>query len=141
MPAISTARRSVVDPDFGDEYLEYGHRVIETAAAIGAAIVSFGFFRALTPAQRDALWFWTVQGPIDSDDPADWKRAVRRTRELGKHAAEVGIAISLEMYEDTYLGMQTVQCGSYATWTIQRSASIPTWVTCSAYTDWSSVGK
>lgn len=104
MPAISTARRSVVDPDFGDEYLEYGHRVIETAAAIGATIVSFGFFRALNPAQRDALWFWTVQGPIDSDDPADWKRAVRRTRELGDHAAEVGIAISLEMYEDTYLG-------------------------------------
>lgn len=104
IPAISTARRSVVDPDFGDEYLEYGHRVIDTAAAIGAAIVSFGFFRALTPAQRNALWFWTVQGPVDSFDPVDWDRAVRRTRELGDHAAQAGIAISLEMYEDTYLG-------------------------------------
>lgn len=104
IPAISTARRSVVDPDFGDEYLEYGHRVIDTAAAIGAAIVSFGFFRALTPAQRNALWFWTVQGPVDSFDPIDWDRAVRRTRELGEHAAQAGIAISLEMYEDTYLG-------------------------------------
>lgn len=102
--AISTARRSVVDPDFGDDYLEYGHRVIDTAAAIGAAIVSFGFFRALTPAQRNALWFWTVQGPVDSFDPVDWDRAVRRTRELGEHAAQAGIAISLEMYEDTYLG-------------------------------------
>ncbi|WP_396899244.1 sugar phosphate isomerase/epimerase family protein [Mycolicibacterium sp.] len=104
IPAISTARRSVVDPDFGDDYLEYGHRVIDTAAAIGAAIVSFGFFRALTPAQRNALWFWTVQGPVDSFDPIDWDRAVRRTRELGEHAAQAGIAISLEMYEDTYLG-------------------------------------
>lgn len=104
IPAISTARRSVVDPDFGDEYLEYGHRVIDTAAAIGAAIVSFGFFRALTPAQRNALWFWTVQGPVDSFDPIDWDRAVRRARELGEHAAQAGIAISLEMYEDTYLG-------------------------------------
>ncbi|BBX33233.1 xylose isomerase domain-containing protein [Mycolicibacterium mageritense DSM 44476 = CIP 104973] len=104
IPAISTARRSVVDPDFGDDYLEYGHRVIDTAAAIGAAIVSFGFFRALTPAQRNALWFWTVQGPVDSFDPVDWDRAVRRTRELGEHAAQAGIAISLEMYEDTYLG-------------------------------------
>ncbi len=27
-----------------------------------------------------------------------------RIRELGKHAAEAGILISLEMYEDTYLG-------------------------------------
>ncbi|TXI64378.1 sugar phosphate isomerase/epimerase family protein [Mycolicibacterium mageritense] len=104
IPAISTARRSVVDPDFGDDYLKYGHRVIDTAAAIGAAIVSFGFFRALTPAQRNALWFWTVQGPVDSFDPVDWDRAVRRTRELGEHAAQAGIAISLEMYEDTYLG-------------------------------------
>lgn len=78
--------------------------MIDTAAAIGAAIVSFGFFRALTPAQRNALWFWTVQGPVDSFDPVDWDRAVRRTRELGEHAAQAGIAISLEMYEDTYLG-------------------------------------
>jgi sugar phosphate isomerase/epimerase len=78
--------------------------VIDTAAAIGASVVSFGFFRALTPGQRDALWFWTVQGPIDSDDPAVRELAVRRTRELGEHAAQVGVAVSLEMYEDTYLG-------------------------------------
>jgi sugar phosphate isomerase/epimerase len=104
MPAISTARRSVVDPEFGEDYLKYGHRVIDTAAAIGAGVVSFGFFRALTPAQRDALWFWTVQGPIDSEDPEIRGLAVRRIRELADHAAQVGIEISLEMYEDTYLG-------------------------------------
>lgn len=104
IPAISTARRSVVDPDFGDEYLAYGHRVIDTAAAIGASVVSFGFFRALTPAQKEALWFWTAQGPVDSDDPEAWKLAVDRTRELGRHGAEVGVDLTLEMYEDTYLG-------------------------------------
>ncbi|WP_197383425.1 sugar phosphate isomerase/epimerase family protein [Mycolicibacterium mengxianglii] len=104
IPAISTARRSVVDPEFGEAYLTYGHRVIDTAAAIGATVVSFGFFRALNPAQQAALWFWTVQGPVDSADPEDWRLAVRRTRELGEHAAQVGVAISLEMYEDTYLG-------------------------------------
>jgi sugar phosphate isomerase/epimerase len=104
MPAISTARRSVVDPEFGEDYLKYGHRVIDTAAAIGAGVVSFGFFRALTPAQRDALWFWTVQGPIDSEDPEIRGLAVRRIRELADHAVQVGIEISLEMYEDTYLG-------------------------------------
>lgn len=104
MPAISTARRSVVDPEHGDEYLAYGHRLIDTAASIGCPMVSFGFFRALTPAQKEALWFWTAQGPVDSDDPADWKLAVDRIRELGKHGSEVGVDITLEMYEDTYLG-------------------------------------
>ena len=104
IPAISTARRSVVDPDRGEEYLAYGHRLLDTAAAIGASVVSFGFFRALTPAQQQALWFWTAQGPVDSDDPDAWKLAVDRIRELGKHGAEVGVDITLEMYEDTYLG-------------------------------------
>lgn len=104
IPAISTARRSVVDPEHGDEYLAYGHRLIDTAAAIGASVVSFGFFRALTPAQKQALWFWTAQGPVDSDDPDDWKLAVDRIRELGTHGAEVGVDLTLEMYEDTYLG-------------------------------------
>jgi sugar phosphate isomerase/epimerase len=102
VPAVSTARRSVVDPEFGDEYLAYGHRVIDTAAELGASIASFGFFRALTPAQKDALWFWTVQGPVD--DPETWDEAVRRIRELGDHAASVGIGVSLEMYEDTHVG-------------------------------------
>ncbi|GAA2006282.1 sugar phosphate isomerase/epimerase [Nakamurella flavida] len=104
IPAVSTARRSVVDPEFGDEYLAYGHRVIDASATVGASVVSFGFFRALTPEQKRALWFWTVQGPIDDPDPEVWNLAVRRTRELGEHAAQVGLGITLEMYEDTYLG-------------------------------------
>lgn len=104
IPAISTARRSVVDPDHGEEYLAYGHQLIDTAASIGCPMVSFGFFRALTPAQKAALWFWTAQGPVDSDDPAAWKLAVERIRELGRHGAEVGVDLTLEMYEDTYLG-------------------------------------
>ena len=104
IPAISTARRSPIDPEHGDEYLAYGHRVIDTAAAVGAVAVSFGFLQALNEAQRKALWFWTAQGPRSPDDPATWQRAVDRIRELGRHAAEVGIEIGLEMYEDTYLG-------------------------------------
>lgn len=104
IPAISTARRSVIDPEHGDAYLAYGHRVIDTAARIGAGAVSFGLFEALTPEQKQALWFWTVQGARNPDDPDSWKRAVTRLRELGGHAASVGIELSLEMYEDTYLG-------------------------------------
>lgn len=104
IPAISTARRSIIDEDRGAEFLEYNHRVIETAAAIGAKEVSFGLFYPLTEAQKKALWFWTAQGITSPDDPETWKKAVDGIRELGRHAQDVGIGISLEMYEDTYLG-------------------------------------
>ncbi|MEK1944736.1 MAG: sugar phosphate isomerase/epimerase family protein, partial [Ensifer adhaerens] len=104
MPGISTARRSVIDPVHGDDYLAYGHRVIDTAAAIGAGSVSFGFFGPLTDAQKKALWFWTVDGVKNPDDAAIWQKGVSRIRELGSHAEELGIELALEMYEDTYIG-------------------------------------
>ena len=104
IPAISTSRRSIIDPVHGEAYLEYSHRVIDTAAEIGAQAVSFGFFGPLTAAQKAALWFWTVDGVRNPDDPAIRQLAVDRIRELGKHAAEVGIEVALEMYEDTYIG-------------------------------------
>jgi sugar phosphate isomerase/epimerase len=104
IPAISTSRRSVIDEKHGDDYLAYSHRVIDTAAEIGAHSVSFGFFQPLTEKQKSVLWFWTEQGAKNPDDPATWNKAVARIAELGKHAAEVGIEVSLEMYEDTYLG-------------------------------------
>ncbi len=104
IPAISTSRRSVIDAEHGDEYLAYGHRVIDTASAIGASAVSFGLFEPLTEAQKKALWFWTVDGARNPDDPAVWQKAVSRIRALGRHAEELGIEVSLEMYEDTYLG-------------------------------------
>ena len=104
IPAISTSRRSIIDPEHGEAYLAYGHRVIETAARIGASSVSFGLFGPLTDAQKAALWFWTVQGHRNPDDPAVWQKAVARIRELGRQAEDLGIELSLEMYEDTYLG-------------------------------------
>ena len=105
VPAVSVARRSVIDPDDGEEYLAYSHRAVDAAAAVGAGVLNVGLFRALTPAQSEALWFWTAQGPVDPDDDEEvWALAVRRLRELGRHAAEVGLGLSLEMYEDTYLG-------------------------------------
>ncbi|KQV14328.1 xylose isomerase [Rhizobium sp. Root1203] len=104
IPAISTARRSVIDPERGDEFLKYSHKVIDTACEVGAKAVSFGFFGPLTEKQKAALWFWTVDGHRNPDDPAVWAKAVKRIRELSIHASEVGIELSLEMYEDTYLG-------------------------------------
>lgn len=104
IPAISTSRRSVIDPEHGADYLAYSHRVIDTAKNIGAGAVSFGLFGPLTAAQLQALWFWTADGVRNPDDPAIWKYAVNCMRELGRHAEDLGIELSLEMYEDTYLG-------------------------------------
>ena len=104
VPAVSTSRRSVIDPVHGDDNLAYSHRAVDAAAEVGASVVSFGFFEALTPAQAQALWFWTAPGPSNPDDPDVWALAVARIRELGRHAQDVGIEVSLEMYEDTYLG-------------------------------------
>ncbi|MFD6137839.1 sugar phosphate isomerase/epimerase family protein [Isoptericola sp. NPDC056618] len=105
VPSVSTTRRSVVDAARGEEYLRFGHTIIDRAPALGAEVVNFGFMQALTPAQEKALWFWLAEG--HRDDLADAENrdlAVRRIRELADHAAEVGVQVSLEMYEDTYIG-------------------------------------
>ncbi len=105
VPSISTTRRSVIDPVHGDRYLAQGHALIERAPELGASVVNFGLHQELRPAQKEALWFWLEDGHHDDlDDPAMRDRAVRRFRELGDHAAALGIEISLEMYEDTYIG-------------------------------------
>lgn len=104
IPAISTSRKNLIDPAMGEAHLAYGHRVLDTAAKVGASAVSFGFFGPLSDAQKKALWFWTVQGERNPTDPETFALAVARVRDLGRHAAELGLEISLEMYEDTLLG-------------------------------------
>ena len=102
--AVSAIRCSVIDPKVGPENLAYSHRTIDAAAELGCSVVSVGLHRPLTLAQQAALWFWTIDGPRDDESPATWRLAVERLRELGEHAASVGIELSLEMYEDTLLG-------------------------------------
>lgn len=104
IPAISTSRRSVIDPENGDEHLAYSHRVLDIAAEMGVGYVSFGLFGPLSDKQKTALWFWTEPGVKNPDDPAVYQMAVKRIRELGRHGGELGIQVALEMYEDTYLG-------------------------------------
>ncbi|HEY8294189.1 MAG TPA: TIM barrel protein, partial [Micrococcaceae bacterium] len=105
LPAISAIRRSVIDARNWDDNLAYSHRTIDAAARLGSEVVSLGLHQALTPDQQEQLWFWTVQGHQDPvGDKEAWNLAVSRYQELGRHAAEVGVLLSLEMYEDTYLG-------------------------------------
>lgn len=107
VPAISVARKSIIDPDpeVAAANLAYAHRAIDAAADLGASIVCLGLHRPLTPEQREVLWFWTVPGARDPLDDADVRRlCVSRFRELGRHAQEAGVEISIEMYEDTFAG-------------------------------------
>lgn len=105
IPVISAIRRSVIEEGNWESNLAYSHRTIDAAAELGCEVVSFGLHQALTPEQQQQLWFWTVEGHKDpAGDKEAWGNAVARLRELGRHAAEVGVLLSLEMYEDTYLG-------------------------------------
>lgn len=100
--SISMTRSSVVDVENGQQNLTDAHRLIDLAPAFGATIVNTGFMQAITPEQSEHIWFWLVEGHVD--DPALRDTAVERIRELGDHARANGIEISLEMYEDTYIG-------------------------------------
>ncbi len=100
--SISMTRNSVVDVEHGEENLRTAHRLIDLAPEFGATVVNTGFMQAVTPEQQKALWFWLVDGHVD--DPELRPLAIERTRELGEHAQQNGIQLSLEMYEDTYVG-------------------------------------
>lgn len=102
--SVHVQRQSVIQPGRGEENLAYAHRTIDAAAELGLQVFSTGLHQPFTEAQRKALWFWTAPGPVDPDDADTRALAVRRLRELGEHAASVGLPMSLEMYEDTYLG-------------------------------------
>ncbi len=105
IPVISAIRRSVIETGNWEANLAYSHRTIDAAAELGCEVVSVGLHQALTAEQKKQLWFWTVEGHQDpAGNKETWGNAVTRLRDLGRHAAEVGVLLSLEMYEDTYLG-------------------------------------
>lgn len=105
VPSVSTTRRSVIDAQRGEDYLRFGHTIIDRAPELGAEVVNFGFMQALKPDQERALWFWLAEGHHDDlDDKDAYDLAVARIRELADHARDVGVQVSLEMYEDTYIG-------------------------------------
>lgn len=104
-PVLSVVRTSVVDPAHGAANFDYTLRSVEAAAELGASTLSLGLHQPLTPAQRQRLWFWTAEGAGDPAGDADtWQLAVQRFREIGRRAADYGMLVSLELYEDTYLG-------------------------------------
>ncbi|MCU1518802.1 MAG: xylose isomerase [Pseudarthrobacter sp.] len=104
-PVLSIVRTSVLDPMNGQANFDYTLRSIDAAAELGAETLSLGLHQPLTPAQRQRLWFWTAEGAGDPPGDAEtWQLAVQRFREIGRRAAGYGMRVSLELYEDTYLG-------------------------------------
>jgi len=104
IPSVNIVRRSVIDADRGDENLAYAHRMLDASAELGIGTVCASLHQPLSPEQKERLWFWTGQGHVDPDDEEVRRLATDRFRELGRHADELGILLSLELYEDTYLG-------------------------------------
>ena len=95
-------RNSVVDVENGEQNLADALRFIELAPSFGVTVVNTGFMQALTEEQAAAIWFWLADGHVD--DPALRDLAIERVRTLGDAAKAQGIEVSLEMYEDTYIG-------------------------------------
>ena len=102
LSSISMTRHSVVDREHGQENFDDALRFIELAPSFGVTVVNTGFMQALTPAQQEAVWFWLRDGHVD--DPALRDLAVERVQQLGDAAQRQGVQVSLEMYEDTYVG-------------------------------------
>ena len=102
LSSISMTRNSVVDVESGEQNLRDAHRFIELAPSFGVTVVNTGFMQAITEKQAKAIWFWLEDGHVD--DPALRDLAIERVRELGDAAKALGVQLSLEMYEDTYVG-------------------------------------
>jgi sugar phosphate isomerase/epimerase len=104
VPGISLARASIIRPGHEQQNLRLHHDTIDIAAERGVGFVCIGLHEPLLPRQQEALWFWDAPGPGKPSDPEVYAAAVRGFHELGAHAAEAGVSLTLEMYEDTFLG-------------------------------------
>lgn len=102
--ATSVVRRSIIDPTDADANLAATHRAIDAAVLVGSPLVCLGLHEALLPSQTSLPWFWTVAGPTNPADRGLWDRAVGLYQELASHAADVGVDLSLELYEGSFLG-------------------------------------
>ena len=62
--------------------------------------------------RQKALWFWLEDGWHDDESAEARARAASLIRELAEHAQSNGQQITLEMYEDTYVGTATARSPS-----------------------------
>lgn len=97
---LNVSRCSVIDPERGSEFLEYTLRAVETTAALGLPVLSVGFHPQLSERHRGVM-FWEVPSAADDRSDATWQLATERIAAVCAHAAERGLQISVELYEDS----------------------------------------
>jgi sugar phosphate isomerase/epimerase len=102
--ATGVVRQSFVDKSDGLASLAATHRAIDATAALGAPLICLGLHGPLCPEQRVVGWFWTVPGETSAEAHVEWRVAVERCRDLADHARQVGVLVSLELYDGGYLG-------------------------------------
>lgn len=102
--AISTIRQSVnhAEPDKARANYDYAVRSIDAAANMGVKILSIGLHQELTPAQQEAMWFWHETNVVDH--PEQFDSTVKKIQDLADLAAGKNVELSLEIYEDTFVG-------------------------------------
>jgi sugar phosphate isomerase/epimerase len=104
IPGYIVVARSVLDPVHGPANLRYTHDSIDAAAEVGAAVLCLGLHAVSLAPGEGPQWFWTVPGGTFGDAADTRQRLVAMFGELGRHAADRGIEISLEMYPGTQVG-------------------------------------
>ena len=98
------ASRSLLEPARRRDNLLYTHDSIDAAADLGIPVVCIGLHSVLPRTPGGPLWFWTVPGSSFGDDDSELPYLVATLRELGRHAADRGLLLSVEMYPETQVG-------------------------------------
>ncbi|MET4704811.1 sugar phosphate isomerase/epimerase [Frigoribacterium sp. UYMn621] len=102
-PCLGTSRRSLIDPELGEENLEYTLKILEVAHRLGLRRVGVGFHPALVDAQRQSAQFWEHAGRADDRTDENWDLAARRVAVVCDAAAELEIDLNIELYEDSLM--------------------------------------
>ncbi len=102
-PCLGTSRRSVIDPELGEENLEYTVKILEVAHRLRLRKVGVGFHPALIDVQRESAQFWEHAGPADDRTDENWDIAARRLAVVCDAAANLDIDVNIELYEDSLL--------------------------------------
>jgi sugar phosphate isomerase/epimerase len=104
IPGYLVASRSILDPDRRQQNVRYTHDSIDAAAELGIPVVCIGLHSVQPRTPGGPLWFWTVPGSSLGDDAGELPYLVSTLRELGRHAADRGMLLSVEMYPETQVG-------------------------------------
>ena len=97
---LSVSRISLVEPGLEAQNLERTLAALEVAVRLGVPVLEIGFHPRLD-ARTDGIWFWEVPARADERTEAVWSTAAAAVAQVCDAAARVGLAVSVELYEDS----------------------------------------